>query len=148
MRRVAIVLAVALPLAAADLVWKDIATTPHWAYHTRSPAWLGLSIGLILAAIAVARVPSVVVPLAAGVMAGGVLGNALSAAWNGLRVPNPIVASSQDAVIAFNLADVFTTTGILALTASLAVALVRHRRLLPTRQAARAMWARALQRRS
>ena len=147
MRRVAIVLALALPLAAADLVWKSIETTPSWAYHARSPAWLALSIGLVLVAFAITRVPSMAVPPAAGVMAGGVLGNALSAAWNGLRVPNPIVFSSGNAVVAFNLADVFTTTGILAVTTVLGVSLIRHRYLLPTRQEARAMWARALHRR-
>jgi lipoprotein signal peptidase len=148
MRRVAIVLAFALPLAAVDLVWKTVATTPDWAYHPRSLGWLALSLTLFVATLGVARVPSVVAAAAAGVMAGGVLGNALSASWNGLRVPDPIIAYAGDAVIAFNPADVFTTIGTLALTATLGVALIRNRNLLPTRQQAVARWRRALSRRS
>lgn len=146
-RRAAIVLAVALPLAAADLVWKGLATTPSWAYHTRSPAWLVLSASLVLLAVGLAWIRLAALPLFAGVMAGGVLGNALSASWNGLRVPNPIVASAGEAVIAFNLADVFTAVGILSLTGSLALVLVRNRNVLPTPREARAMCADAFRRR-
>ena len=135
MHRAALVLIVALPLTAADLVWKHVATTPAWAYHPRGPGWLALSVGLVGAALVAARLPSLGSVVAAGVMAGGVLGNAISAAWNNLRVPDPIVVMpGQNAVIAFNLADVFTTIGILALTAGLAGAVVRHRHLLPTRE--------------
>ena len=147
MRRVAIVLGLALPLAAVDLVWKSVATTPEWAYHPRSPAWLALSLALFVATLAVARVPSAAALVAAGVMAGGVLGNALSAVWNGLRVPDPIITSASHTVIAFNPADVFTTIGTLALTATLGVSLVRNRHLLPTRQQAAERWSRALNRR-
>jgi hypothetical protein len=136
--RVALVLIVALPLAAADLVWKHIATTPEWAYHARGPGWLALSIGLVAGALFASRLRSVVSVIAAGVMAGGVLGNALSASWNGLRVPDPIIVMpGQRAVIAFNLADVFTTIGILSLTAALAGVVLRNRHLLPTHADAR-----------
>jgi hypothetical protein len=145
--RAAIVCAVAIPLAAADLVWTDLATTPGWAYHARSPGWLALSIALLLGAFVLARIPSDAVLVASGVMAGGVLGNALAAILHGLRVPNPIVATAGDAVIAFNLADVFTTTGTLALTVALAVVLVRNRHLLGARSDARATLARAFRRR-
>jgi lipoprotein signal peptidase len=148
MRRIGIVLGLALPLAAIDLAWKAIATTPDWAYHPRSLAWLTLSLALFVATLGVARVPSAVAPVAAGVMAGGVLGNALSAAVNGLRVPDPIITYTRHTVIAFNPADVFTTVGTLAVTAILAVALVRNRQLLPTRQEAAERCARALGRRS
>jgi lipoprotein signal peptidase len=147
MRRVAIVLGLALPLAVVDLSWKAIATTPDWAYHSRSLAWLVLSLSLFLATFGVARIPSAVAPVAAGIMAGGVLGNALSATWNGLRVPDPIIASTPHTIIAFNPADVFTTVGTLALTAALAVSLIRNRHLLPTRQQAVERWSRALNRR-
>jgi lipoprotein signal peptidase len=133
MSRTAIVLGLALPLAAFDLAWKSVATTPDWAYHARSPAWLGLSLALFAATLLVARIPSAVAPVAAGVMAGGVLGNALSAAQNGLRVPDPIIAYTSSRIIAFNPADVFTSVGTLALTAALAVALIRNRHRLPTR---------------
>ena len=147
MKRVAIVLGLALPLAAVDLVWKSVATTPYWAYHPRSLGWLVLSLALFVATLGVARVPSTIAPAAAGVMAGGVLGNALSAVGNGLRVPDPIVAYTSDMIIAFNPADVFTTIGTLALTAILGVSLIRNRHLLPTRQQAVARWGRALNRR-
>ncbi len=146
MTRLAIVLGLAAPLAAFDLAWKGIATTPDWAYHTRSLGWLVLSMALFVATLAVARVPSAVAPVAAGVMAGGVLGNALSAAWNGLRVPDPIVAYTAHAIIAFNPADVFTMVGTLALTFALSVSLIRHRHLLPTRREATTRLARAMTR--
>jgi len=147
MRRAAIVLMLALPLAAVDLAWKGIATTPDWAYHPRSVAWVVLSLSLFAATLAVARVPSKAALVAAGVMAGGVLGNALSAVWNGLRVPDPIIATASHTVIAFNPADVFTTIGTLTLTGTLAISLIRNRHLLPTRQQAADRWARALGRR-
>jgi lipoprotein signal peptidase len=142
--RAAIVLFVALPLAAADLAWKHLATTPPWAYHPRGVGWLILSVVLMAIAIGAARFSSLIVAVAAGVMVGGVLGNVVSAAWNGLQVPDPIIVLSPHAVIAFNLADVFASTGILMLTGVLAVALVRNRHVLSTRQEARA----ALQRSS
>ena len=148
MPRSALVLAVALPLAAADLLWKHVAATPPWAYHPRGVGWFTLCVLLMGVAFAAARLSSLLAVLAAGVMAGGLLGNLLSAAWNDLRVPDPIiVVPSPTAVIAFNLADVFTSTGILALTGALAAALVRHRHVLPTRQEARAAVQRAARRR-
>ena len=76
------------------------------------------------------------------------LGNALSAIANGLRVPDPIIAYTSHTVIAFNPADVFTTLGTLALTATLGVTLIRNRHLLPTRQQVAERWSRALSRRS
>jgi lipoprotein signal peptidase len=147
MTRVAIVLGLALPLAAIDLAWKAVATTPDWAYHPRSLAWLVLSLALFCAVLGAARIPSDIALVAAGVMAGGVLGNALSAAFNGLRVPDPIITYLSHTVIAFNPADVFTTVGTLALTATLSVLLIRNRHLMPTRQEAAARCARALSRR-
>ncbi len=84
------------------------------------------------------RVPSPFVPPAAGVLVGGLLGNALSASWNEMRVPNPLVLGDGDLVVAFNLADVWALTGIGVLMAALAVWLVRNRDLLPTPAHARA----------
>jgi len=130
--RSALVLAVALPLAGADLLWKHVATTPPWAYHPRGPAWLLLSLALLGVAFAAARLHTLVAPIAAGVMAGGVIGNTLSAAWNGMRVPDPIIVAGERAVVAFNLADIFISTGTLALTAAFAAALIRNRHLLPS----------------
>src|SRR5260221_14738522 len=89
MRRVAIVLAFALPLAAVDLVWKTVATTPDWAYHPRSVGWLALSLTLFVATLGVARVPSVIAAAAAGVMAGGGLPGPPPAPRGGPRAPAP-----------------------------------------------------------
>ena len=56
-------------------------------------------------------------PPAAGVLAGGLLGNTLSAAWNGMAVPNPLVVTGEQSVVAFNLADVWALVGIFLLMA-------------------------------
>jgi len=130
MRRVGIVLAVALPLAAADLWVKTVRPTAPWAYHERSLAWLALSVSLAAGLALLTRIPSPFVPPAAGVLLGGLLGNALSASWNEMRVPNPLVLGDGRTVVAFNLADVWALTGIAVLTTTLAVWLVRNRKLL------------------
>lgn len=132
MRRVGIVLAVALPLAAADLWVKTVRPTAPWAYHDRSLAWLSLSVLLAVGLAILTRIPSRLVPPAAGVLAGGLLGNALSASWNGMRVPNPLVLEDGRRLVAFNLADVWALTGIVLVTATLATWLIRNRSLLPT----------------
>jgi lipoprotein signal peptidase len=88
---------------------------------------------LVAAAIVLTRTHSRAVTIAGGVMAGGILGNALSASWNGLRVPDPIIATHGNAVLAFNLADIFTIVGTLSLTAAIAVVLIRNRSRLPGR---------------
>ena len=132
--RVAVLLAVAVPLAVADLAHKARSETQWWAYHERSLPWLVLCAVLFVVTLALARVPSLAIPPAAGLLAAGVLGNMTSAAWNGLRVPNPIVVHGDRAVLAFNLADVWALAGILALTVSLSVWLVRNREQLPPPQ--------------
>src|SRR5690606_12950196 len=71
--RLAVALLVALPLAAADLAVKATWPTPWWAYHQRSLAWVLLCL-IVLAAISLLlRLPSLLVPPAAGILAGGVL---------------------------------------------------------------------------
>lgn len=145
--RIAVVLAVALPLAAIDLLVKAVRETPSWAYHDRSVGWL-LTCAFVLAALVlVTRVPSLLVPPAAGVLAGGVLGNGLSAAANDLSVPNPLVVTGGRAVVAFNLADVWVLTGLAILLTSIGVWLVRNRDLLPDRYDARRAMRRSLRRR-
>jgi hypothetical protein len=128
--RVAALLAVALPLAGADLALKAVGTTPSWAYHERSLPWVALCVVLLAGLLTLTIVPSVLVPPAAGVLAAGVLGNGLSAAWNGLSVPNPIVVDGWHGIVAFNLADVWVVLGIVALVSVLSAWLVRHRHLL------------------
>jgi lipoprotein signal peptidase len=146
-QRSALVLAVALPLAGADLIWKRVAVTPHWAYHPRGLGWLVVCTALVLAALAAARFASPFVAIAAGFMVGGLLGNVLSATWNDLQVPDPIIVFSKHSVIAFNLADIFASTGILTITGALALALIRNRHALQTRRDVIAAVARSRDRR-
>lgn len=147
MRRVGILLVVALPLAAVDLWWKSARPTEPWAYHERSGVWLLLCLFLIAGMVLLTRIPSALVPPAAGVLTGGLLGNALSASWNGMRVPNPIVVSGDRAVLAFNLADLWALAGIVLLVTTLGTWLVWNRELLPTPAEARARWRQAFARR-
>jgi hypothetical protein len=133
MGRVGVMLCVALPLAALDLYVKASRPTEPWAYHQRSYGWLLLSVSLLAGMILVARIPSTLVAPAAGVLAGGLLGNSLSAAWNGMEVPNPLVVESRNALIAFNLADVWAVAGIVLLVCTIGIWLIRHRDMLPAR---------------
>jgi hypothetical protein len=131
MRHVGIMLCVALPLAAADLYVKATIPTQPWAYHGRSLGWLALSLALLAAMPAIARIPSRLVAPAAGVLTAGILGNGLSAAWNGMEVPNPFVFDFEHALVAFNLADVWALCGIFLLVLSIGTWLIRNRHLLP-----------------
>jgi lipoprotein signal peptidase len=89
---------------------------------------------VVIGCVLLVRVPSWAVAVAAGVLAGGASGNALSAVVSGMGVPNPIVVESSDHAVAFNLADVFTLSGILLLTSFLVIVTIDHReRLLPPR---------------
>lgn len=142
--RLAVLLAVALPLALVDLAHKASAETQWWAYHERSLAWLALCFVLFVATIGLSRIPAAGVAPAAGLLAAGVLGNAMSAAWNDLRVPNPIVLRGDHMILAFNLADVCALIGILAVLVTLSVWLVRNRELLPP---PREFWSAGLRRR-
>jgi hypothetical protein len=125
--RIAVVLAVALPLAAADLLVKATRETPSWAYHERSLAWLAVCTFVLAGLVVVTRIPSALVPPAVGILAGGVLGNAISAAWNDFAVPNPLVITGDDAIVAFNLADVYVLAGVAVLLAVVGAWLVRNR---------------------
>ncbi len=118
-------------------------STPPWDFHQRSHAWVALSLALLVGALLLTRLPSRAVAIAAGVMSGGVLGNLISARWNGNRVPNPILIGDRASGVAFNLADVFALVGILLLTVSLCAVTIQHRdRLIPPHR-----WARAVRRR-
>lgn len=141
--RLLLLAAAATGLAALDLLVKDVLPTAAWAFHHRSNAWVAGSIGLLLAATALSRVPSRLVAFAGGVMSAGVLGNLVSARANANWVPNPFTIHSGRYWLAFNLADVFFLVGNLLLMAALiGVAVERRRRLAPPRA-----WERALLRR-
>ena len=127
--RAAVALSLAAPLIVADLWLKSAAMTPAWAYHERSLAWVTLCLLLVPGLLLVTRIPASLVPPAAGVLLAGVLGNALSAAWNDLEVPNPILVRGEGALLAFNLADLYTLVGIVLLVAAVAGWLVRNQDL-------------------
>jgi hypothetical protein len=131
MRGIAIMLCVALPLVAADLYVKATEPTPDWAYHDRSLGWLALSIALFGGMLLIARIPSLSIAVAAGLLAGGLMGNGLSAAGNQMEVPNPLVLTVGGGVVAFNPADVFALAGICALVLTLGTWLIRGRHLRP-----------------
>ena len=129
--RIGIMLGVALPLAAADLFVKASEPTEAWAYHERSFGWLLLSLSLLAGMVVIARIPSLLVAPAAGVLAGGLLGNSLSAAWNEMKVPNPLVFAGDRDLIAFNLADLWALAGIFLLVLAIGIWLIRNRALIP-----------------
>jgi hypothetical protein len=136
-----IVGALAISLAATDLIEKGLDRTQPFDYHPRSYVWAVGSALLVLAAFALAHLRSRAVAISAGIMAGGVLANLVSASASHGRVPNPIVVGTGRDGVAFNLADVFTLIGLFALIVSVCVVLVVHReRLLPPRAWERALW--------
>lgn len=141
--RLALVVASAVALAAVDLSVKASIATAPWYLHQRSSAWVALSVVVLAFLFALAVVPSRAVAIAAGVMAGGVIGNVVSARLDGNRVPNPFLLGDHTNGIAFNLADVFVLTGnLLLVVALMAVAISNRHRLLPPRA-----WEQALRRR-
>jgi hypothetical protein len=141
--RLVLVVVPAVVLASADLLVKALVATPAWNFHERSATWSVGSGLLLLCAVALARLPSRLVAAAAGITSAGVLGNLVSAARSGGRVPNPLVVGGPTDGIAFNLADVLVLAGLLLLMPALAAVTIRHRdRLIPPRR-----WERALRRR-
>jgi hypothetical protein len=140
--RLSLVLAPTLALGAVDLAVKASAPTKAWDFHHRSHTWSVLAVALLVAVLALALLPSRLVAAAAGVVAGGVLGNVVSAHRHGGRVPNPLVVGT----LALNLADVFVLAGVPILIFALARVTIRHRelidRLIPPRR-----WELALRRR-
>jgi hypothetical protein len=131
----------AIVLAGADLLEKALDSTGPQDFHARSLTW-AIGSGLLIAAALLLSRLSPAVAAAGGVMAGGMLGNLISALAFSGRVPNPIVIGAERG-IAFNLGDVFTIVGIGALGLSLSAVSIRHRhRLLPPRAWERAVWRR------
>ena len=140
--RGSIVLGIAAGLAVVDFTHKAAVEIPGWAYHLRSGAWELLAAALVVGCVALARVPSSSVAVAAGLLAGGALGNLGSSVSSDRGIPNPILVG-EDTIVAFNLADVFTLAGICALMVALIAVTIRHReQLLPPREFARVLWER------
>lgn len=134
LRRATLTALLALPLAAADLAHKQVAETADWAYHVRSASWIVLSLAVVLGCFLLALVPSTAVAAGAGVLAGGVSGNAISALTSARGIQNPLVVAVGNDAVAFNAADVLTLAGIALLMVSLTTVTIRNReKLLPPR---------------
>jgi hypothetical protein len=143
LRRMLLLLSVALPLAALDLTHKLTMPTEGWAYHPRGLAWVGMSAAVVLGCLSLTRVPSAAVAAMAGVLAAGAGGNGASAIVWERGIPNPLVADVGEAVIAFNLADILALVGVLLLMVELSSVTIRNReQLLPPREFARMLWRR------
>jgi len=125
---------VALLVACADGWVKAVDPAPSWAFHQRSLIWVVLSVLVLLGTIALSRVPSDGVTLGAGVLAGGVLGNLISAGTDHLAVPDPLLVSTHAGGFAFNLADLSILTGNLLLIVALSHLVIRNRHRLPLRR--------------
>ena len=132
--RLIFVLVPGLALAAIDLGVKAAFPTSRWDFHARSHGWSMLTVCLLVIVLLLAVLPSRLVAVAAGIVAGGVLGNLVSAHQHGGRVPNPIVVGA----FALNLADIFVLVGVPVLVFALARVSIRHRdhidRLIPPRR--------------
>jgi hypothetical protein len=119
--------AIATGLAAVDLVHELIQPTRADAFHPRSTAYFAAATALLAALAAVGPLlPTRAALAGAGVAAGGVLGNLVSAlAWHS-AVPNPLVLGS----IATNLADLCVLGGDAALVGAVAIHVLRNRHRL------------------
>jgi Signal peptidase (SPase) II len=131
LERLAVAATAALALALIDLDVKRVLTTPWWAYHHRSVGWFVLCVVVLLVAGVLTRIPSRAVAIGAGILGGGVLGNLVSARLNGGSVPDPLLVGTRVRGIAFNLADIFTLTGIVILISALIVVTIQNRDRLP-----------------
>ena len=81
---------------------------------------------------ALALLPSRALALTAGLVAGGTLGNLVSALAHHRDVPNPFVLHFGEGGIAFNVADIAFVTGQILLTVAAMRLAIRHRDKLPT----------------
>ena len=128
-------LVLAMVFAAVDQWVKLSVTTPYWAYHHRSDVWFVGSCMLLVGAAALTLVPSRMVAIGAALLAGGVLGNVLSASADGFDVPNPLFIGHNYG-IAFNVADVLIVVGNITLMLSLSAVVIRNREQLEASRAA------------
>jgi hypothetical protein len=129
--RLLLIVFVALSVSCADLWTKIALPTPDWALHQRSFGW-AVGCWLLLSAILpLSRVPSPGVTLGAGLFAGGVLGNLISAGTDHLVVPNPLFFTTGTGGFAFNLADTSIFAGNLTLMVAFSLLAIKHRDRLP-----------------
>jgi hypothetical protein len=132
--RLTLVLVPAATLAAIDLAVNDAFSTNAWSFHERSRLWFALTAALAVVLFLLAMLPSRLAAVSVGVVAGGVLGNLVSAGEHGGRVPNPIVMGS----FALNPADIFVLAGVPVMVFALARVSIHNRehidRLIPPRR--------------
>jgi hypothetical protein len=132
--RLTLVFVPAVGLAALDLAMNAVLPMEAWDFHQRSQIWLALTAVLVWVLLMLALLPSRLVALSAGVVAGGVLGNLIAAREHDGRVPNPIVIGS----FALNAADVFVLAGVPVMVFALVRVSIHHRehidRLIPPRR--------------
>jgi hypothetical protein len=135
--RLLAILLVSLSVSCVDLWTKIALPTPPWALHQRSLAWaLGCWV-LLLASIQLARIPSWAITIGAGLFAGGILGNLISAGTDHLAVPNPLLLNTDGGGFAFNLADASILIGNLILMITLCYLVIMNRERLPRPRLAR-----------
>ncbi|HZQ82948.1 MAG TPA: hypothetical protein VFB25_13310 [Gaiellaceae bacterium] len=140
--RLSLTIAPALSIAAVDVLMNHARKVDVTNLHQRSGAWSVLSCVLLAIVVCLSVLPSRLAALAAGLVAGGTLGNLISAQQNNGWIPNPIVAAR----VAFNVGDVFVLLGVPLLVVALARVAILNRehidRHIPPRR-----WERALRRR-
>ena len=117
----------AVALAAVDLSVNSTLADTAPLYHHRSSSWAALCVVVFVAALGISRLPSLGVKVGAVLLCGGLLGNLVSAHQHAGSVPDPLWIGTRDAGLAFNLADVYTLTGIVVLIAAVMALAVRHR---------------------
>jgi hypothetical protein len=126
LQRLPFVLVPAFVLAGIDLTVKASVTTTAWDFHQRSFTWSVMAIVFLVVLLSVSVLPSKLVATASAIVAGGVLGNVVSARLHGGSVPNPLIVGN----VAFNPADVFVLAGLPVLTFALARVAIKHRDLI------------------
>lgn len=121
----------ALVCANADLLVKALAASSERYDHHRSGGWIALALVELAVMAALALLPSLFLAVSAGIVAGGTLGNLVSALAHHRDVPNPFVLHFGDGGVAFNVADVAFVTGQILLTVAAMRLAIRHRDKLP-----------------
>ena len=129
--RLAIVSGLAVALAGSDLAVKLLVSSDPSYAHQRAHGWVTLSEGVLLVTLLLAGLPSRLLSVGVGILAGGTLGNLLWARSHEWVVPNPFVVHFGDDGVAFNLADVYVVCGTLLFMGASMRIVIRYRHVLP-----------------
>jgi hypothetical protein len=132
--RLPLTIAPAVTVAVLDLTIKKLVATQASDVHQRSPGWSLLMLVLLVVVLALVVLPSRLAAFAAGIVAGGIVGNVAWAVRHREVVANPIVVGG----FAFNVADLFVLAGAPLLVVALARVAIKNRehidRLVPPRR--------------